>query len=218
MPSVRIVVFFLSLLSLICALVASICVIKATGGCYVTPCMEGDGTALLFKTGYGISFQGIASCVITLVHGAGVLYVLRRASTLDNVRLIQGATAVLGVVCLQTAVLWGNELLVLNELRTDSGLGQMCGDGGSGFNNATDAGCQPLCTDPQLWWRSYRATKHLIVEMTGVVTVFSVLFVVHLAQLGLVVRFREKLVIHELAEQQSFIAPPSEAPVSYTAA
>ena len=88
------------------------------GSCYITPCEEGDGLAMLFTVDPSRSFDAASTALLIIMHGwFGSWLFIRQFPLSDQHRgLLLGSSVLLLVVTVQSVVRWGQQTLLMSQL------------------------------------------------------------------------------------------------------
>lgn len=163
--------FFFSFSMMICAMMAS-------QEDFVSPAYEGDGTNRMFKVDYGTTFTGVTTSFAAFAHFYLSLKQLKGAASEATLAKLSGATYIMILMVLQNAVVYGNELLIVQEIDSHSRISQECGR-----SNSSHADCVNICGNDggrEHWIRFYTPNKSLQTSLEAAV-VFSAFMVLSMS-------------------------------------
>lgn len=173
-----------------------ICSFVASQRDYVRPDYEGDGTNRMFKVDYGTTFTGVTTSFAAFGHFYFLFKQLKGLASEGQFGKIVGATGMLVVMMLQCAFVYGNELLVVQEIDTHKSMSQGCG--------SSRSGCHDVCSSGDAnggyWVRDYTPNKNLQTTLEAAVTFAVFLFLTELVMLVLFHLWKDELADPDYAE------------------
>merc|ERR1712086_38320 len=88
------------------------------GSCYITPCEEGAGLAMLFTVDPSRSFDAASTALLIIMHGWFGCWLFIRCFPLSDQHqgLLLGSSVLLLVVAVQSVVRWGQQTLLMSQL------------------------------------------------------------------------------------------------------
>eukprot|EP00040_Diaphanoeca_grandis_P044444 m.12369 g.12369 ORF g.12369 m.12369 type:complete len:215 (+) comp9256_c0_seq1:154-798(+) len=186
------ILFALSVVSLVLGGCLAIAVWASAGQDYVTPDYEGAGTARLFRVDYGVGFQGTITFFAVVWHFYFAFTQLKRGGSERVSAIWTGIAMLLCLMTLQTAVLFGNELMDAVEIDEHSSVTQSCALNDPDPTCFQPNGCD--CSNGDCYKvREYQTNKAVAHSLEASV-VFSVfLFLDHLVIITLLNVWKEEL-------------------------
>lgn len=156
---------------------------------YVSPPYEGLGTERLFRVDYGVGFQGTTT-FFAICYNFYLSYTqLKKVPTERMVAVWTGVACMITVMTLQTAILFGNELMDVTEIDQHNGISQSCGQ--------NDAGCYdpPGCTCEEGGYkiRTYSMNENISHSLESTVVFAVFLFLEHLVYMILLFVWKDEL-------------------------